>query len=185
MGTGEGNTVVGGHIFGRPALPFQMCRARLISRVGGDCVVELVGLELTTKVLWNMVGVRPTTLVGHPRTDHQSVMEHGGVRPAHLVGHPSLRSRQGNPGSKYQAQLPWGISQRGNLQLRPNAWWSWSDTHPDRRAFVFRDYPGGWSDSNEQRNAVLVRSAPPHCHDQFGSLRRRSIDTAIFAPGYL
>src|SRR5712671_7215917 len=81
-----------------------------------------------------MVGVRPTTLVGHPRTNHQSVMEHGGVRPAHLVGHPSLRSRQGNPGSEYQAQLPWGISQRGNLQLRPNAWWSWSDTHPDRRA---------------------------------------------------
>src|SRR5712672_297585 len=50
-----------------------------------------------------MVGVRPTTLVGHPRTNHQSVMEHGGVRPAHLVGHPSLRSRQGNPGSEYQA----------------------------------------------------------------------------------
>src|SRR4051794_2633216 len=24
-----------------------------------------------------MVGVRPTTLVGHPRTNHQSVMEHG------------------------------------------------------------------------------------------------------------
>src|SRR5712671_3317397 len=30
------------------------------------CVVELVGLEPTTKVLWNMVGVRPTHLVGHP-----------------------------------------------------------------------------------------------------------------------
>jgi hypothetical protein len=29
-------------------------------------VVELVGLEPTTKVLWNMVGVRPTPLVGHP-----------------------------------------------------------------------------------------------------------------------
>jgi hypothetical protein len=28
-------------------------------------VVELVGLEPTTKVLWNMVGVRPTPLVGH------------------------------------------------------------------------------------------------------------------------
>jgi len=25
-----------------------------------DCVVELVGLEPTSKVLWNMVGVRPT-----------------------------------------------------------------------------------------------------------------------------
>src|SRR4051812_6738817 len=24
-----------------------------------------------------MVGVRPATLVGHPRTNHQSVMEHG------------------------------------------------------------------------------------------------------------
>src|SRR5712671_5360468 len=31
-----------------------------------DCVVELVGLEPTTKVLWNMVRVRPTPLVGHP-----------------------------------------------------------------------------------------------------------------------
>ena len=30
-----------------------------------DCVVELVGLEPTTKVLWNMGRVRPTTLVGH------------------------------------------------------------------------------------------------------------------------
>jgi hypothetical protein len=30
-----------------------------------DCVVELVGLEPTTKVLWNMVGARPTPLVGH------------------------------------------------------------------------------------------------------------------------
>ena len=30
------------------------------SPVVGDCVVELVGLEPTTKVLWNMVGVRPT-----------------------------------------------------------------------------------------------------------------------------
>ena len=29
-------------------------------------MVELVGLELTTKVLWNMLGVRPTPLVGHP-----------------------------------------------------------------------------------------------------------------------
>ena len=29
-------------------------------------MVELVGLEPTTKVLWNMVGVRLTYLVGHP-----------------------------------------------------------------------------------------------------------------------
>src|SRR5712671_5404954 len=35
------------------------------SPVAGDCVVELVGLEPTTKVLWNMVGVRPAPLVGH------------------------------------------------------------------------------------------------------------------------
>ena len=41
------------------------CRRIWISPVSRDCVVELVGLELTTKVLWNMVGVRPTTLVGH------------------------------------------------------------------------------------------------------------------------
>src|SRR5712671_4861794 len=34
------------------------------SPVARDCVVELVGLEPTTKVLWNMVRVRPTTLVG-------------------------------------------------------------------------------------------------------------------------
>jgi len=37
-----------------------------ISPVMRDCVVELVGLEPTTKVLWNMVRVRPTPLVGHP-----------------------------------------------------------------------------------------------------------------------
>src|SRR5712672_3272347 len=58
------------------------------------------------------------------------------------------------------------------LRLQATPWWSWSDsnqppkcygtwfesdqlpwsdTHPDRRAFVvFRDYPGSWSDSNEQ-----------------------------------
>ena len=40
-------------------------RTQAISKMR-DCVVELVGLEPTTKVLWNMVGVRPTTLVGHP-----------------------------------------------------------------------------------------------------------------------
>ena len=34
-----------------------------ISPVSGDCVVELVALEPTTKVLWNMVRVRPTPLV--------------------------------------------------------------------------------------------------------------------------
>src|SRR6266550_2977507 len=39
----------------------------------------LLILESTTRVLWNMVRVRPTTLVGHPRTNHQSVMEHGRV----------------------------------------------------------------------------------------------------------
>src|SRR5712671_2749518 len=36
------------------------------SPVAPDCVVELVGLEPTTKVLWNMGGVRPAHLVGHP-----------------------------------------------------------------------------------------------------------------------
>src|SRR5712671_3951659 len=34
-----------------------------ISPVAGDWVVELVGLEPTTKVLWNTVRVRPTPLV--------------------------------------------------------------------------------------------------------------------------
>src|SRR4030088_3462602 len=53
----------------------------------------LSDIESTTKALWNMVRVRPTTLVGHPRTNHQSVMEHGRVRPAHLVGHPCSRSK--------------------------------------------------------------------------------------------
>src|SRR5882762_1913176 len=43
-------------------LPVSQSR---ISPVVGDCVVELVGLEPTTKVLWNMVRVRPTPLVGH------------------------------------------------------------------------------------------------------------------------
>jgi len=32
----------------------RLCTSR-ISPVAGDCVVELVGLEPTTKVLWNMV----------------------------------------------------------------------------------------------------------------------------------
>jgi hypothetical protein len=36
------------------------------SPVARDCVVELVGLEPTTRVLWNVVRVRPTALVGHP-----------------------------------------------------------------------------------------------------------------------
>src|SRR5712671_3548144 len=35
------------------------------SPVARDCVVELVGLEPTTSVLWNMVRVRPAHLVGH------------------------------------------------------------------------------------------------------------------------
>src|SRR5712672_266504 len=120
-----------------------------------------------------MVGVRPTTLVGHPRTNHQSVMEHGGVRPAHLVGHPSLRSRQGNPGSEYQAGVV-----RGRHSITADQWRelnqtaSSADSPPAasiwKKCIACGRYPGGWSDSNEQRNAVLVRSAPPHCHDQFG-----------------
>ena len=37
----------------------------------------------------------------------------------------------------------------------------WSDTHPDRRAFVvFRDYPGSWSDSNEQPDFKESGSSP-------------------------
>jgi hypothetical protein len=44
-------------------LPVSQSR---ISPVVGDCVVEPVGLEPTTKVLWNMGGVRPAHLVGHP-----------------------------------------------------------------------------------------------------------------------
>jgi len=39
---------------------------KLRQPVARDCVVELVGLEPTTKVLWNIVGVRPTPLVGDP-----------------------------------------------------------------------------------------------------------------------
>src|SRR5882757_3954721 len=36
------------------------------SPVAPDWVAEPVGLEPTTKVLWNPIGVRPTPLVGHP-----------------------------------------------------------------------------------------------------------------------
>ena len=68
------------------------------------------------------------------------------------------------------------------LWLEATAWWSWSDsnqppkcygtwlvsdqlpwsdTHPDRRAFVvFRDYPGSWSDSNEQPDFKESGSSP-------------------------
>ena len=84
----------------------------VVSPVAGDCVVELVGLEPTTKVLWNMVGVRPTPLVGHPsrspggllfsviilaagqtRTSNQILRKAVRVRPAHHVGHDRFRSR--------------------------------------------------------------------------------------------
>src|SRR5712671_3256674 len=76
-----------------------------ISPVLRDCVVELVGLEPTTKVLWNMVGVRPAPSVGHlsrspdvlpdlpgflilkPTT--KVLWNMVGVRPTTLVGHPS------------------------------------------------------------------------------------------------
>ena len=42
----------------------NLCRSPPIGEFR-ECVVELVGLEPTTKVLWNMVGVRPTPLIGH------------------------------------------------------------------------------------------------------------------------
>src|SRR6267154_341734 len=115
------------------------CRRIWISPVVGDCVVELVGLEPTTKVLWNMVGVRPAPLVGHlsrspgvltvlldfpgflilePTT--KVLWNMAGVRPTTLIGHPSRSS---------------GIC-------------------------CFRDYPGSWSDSNEQPDFKESGSSP-------------------------
>jgi len=46
-------------------------RIWLLTRIGGnsfrnDCMVELVGLEPTARVLWNVVRVRPAPLVGRP-----------------------------------------------------------------------------------------------------------------------
>src|SRR6267154_2607857 len=52
----------------RPLIPSLASQGKASRFSGGDCVVESVGLEPTTKVLWNMVGVRPTPLVGHPST---------------------------------------------------------------------------------------------------------------------
>src|SRR6266446_8982794 len=88
---------------------------------------------------------------GRTRTNHQSVMEHGwcptnspGRTPLQIAGRfavlldfPGFLILESTPecyGTWFESdQLPW------------------SDTHPDRRAFVvFRDYPGSWSDSNEQ-----------------------------------
>src|SRR3979490_1530624 len=87
----------------------------------GDCVVELVGLEPTTKVLWNMVGVRPAPLVGH-------LSRSPGVLTV-LLDFPGFLILE--PTNK----VLWNMA-----GVRPT---TWSDTHPDRRAFVvFRDYPG-------------------------------------------
>src|SRR6267154_3691868 len=105
------------------------CRRIWISPVVGDCVVELVGLEPTTKVLWNMVGVRPAPLVGH-------LSRSPGVLTV-LLDFPGFLI----PNQPPKCYGTWLVSD----QL------PWSDTHTDRRAFVvFRDYPGSWSDSNEQ-----------------------------------
>ncbi len=104
------------------------------SPIAPDCVVELVGLEPTTKVLWNMVGVRPTPLVGHPsRTP--GVLLFCSIFLAFLY----LNQPPECYGTWFESdQLPWSVS-------------------PDRRAFVvFRDYPGSWSDSN--RNQIFKES---------------------------
>src|SRR5882757_2392035 len=61
----------------------------VVSPIAGDCVVEPVGLEPTTKVLWNMVGVRPTPLVDtHPDTGSFTVLRDypGVLRRAVHVG---------------------------------------------------------------------------------------------------
>jgi hypothetical protein len=44
----------------------ELIAQRWDSPVAGDWVVELVGLEPTTRVLWKVVRVRPTPLVGRP-----------------------------------------------------------------------------------------------------------------------
>jgi hypothetical protein len=67
-------------------LPVSQSR---ISPVVGDCVVEPVGLEPTTKVLWNMVGVRPTPWSDtHPDTGSFAVLRDypGVLRRAVHVG---------------------------------------------------------------------------------------------------
>src|SRR5712675_542327 len=62
----------------------------------------------------------------------------------------------------------------------------WSDTHPDRRAFVvFRDYPGSWSDSNQPPECYGMRRCPTSFpqwrhHSIWVSAEGRLIDTAIF-----
>ncbi len=64
------------------------------SPVARDWVVELVGLEPTTKVLWNMVRVRPTPLVGHPsRSPVETSPEVPIMWPAVRIGTPGRGHR--------------------------------------------------------------------------------------------
>src|SRR5882757_6241140 len=51
----------------RPMKNGALCTS-LDSPVAGGSVVELVGLEPTTKVLWNMVRVRPTARINGKTT---------------------------------------------------------------------------------------------------------------------
>ena len=128
-----------------------------------DCVVELVGLEPTTKVLWNMVGVRPAPLVGH-LSRSPGVLTVLLDFPGFLILEPTTK-------------VLWNMA-----GVRPT---TWSDTHPDRRAFVvFRDYPGSWSDSNEQPDFKESGSSPtsPRRRTLFISVRLCGNDILLGLP---
>jgi len=99
----------------------------------------------------NLQNARLRGGAGRTRTNHQSVMEHGwcptnspGRTPIQIAG--SFAVLLDFPGFLILDQPPECYGTWFESDQLP-----WSDTHPDRRAFVvFRDYPGSWSDSNEQ-----------------------------------
>src|SRR5882762_6241654 len=129
-------------------------RRSRISPVEGDCVVELVGLEPTTKVLWNMVGVRPAPLVGH-LSRSPGVLTVLLDFPGFLILEPTTK-------------VLWNMA-----GVRPT---TWSDTHPDRRAFVvFRDYPGSWLVFKESGSSA---TSPPR--RTYSSLASVSAETTFY-----
>src|SRR5712671_2833615 len=91
-------------------------KLELLSPVARECVVELVGLEPTTKVLWNMVRVRPTPLVGHPcRSPRRFTV---------LLDFPGFLILEST------TRALWNM-----VRVRPTI--LVGHTHPDRRALLF------------------------------------------------
>src|SRR5712671_8201638 len=86
------------------------------SSVAPDCVVELVGLEPTTRVLWNMgVSDQLTRSDTRPRARRCT----GSRKFLHLGASALARIDE-----------EWGILKQARiLRLRANAWWSWSDSN--------------------------------------------------------